>query len=217
MRADRDLQEDVIDGLDWEPSVNAAHVGVTVREAIVTLSGHVDTFGEKLVAGETAESIDGVRAVANDVEVRAPGVHARDDEAIARKAADALAWNTRVPQDRIKVLVEDGKVTLDGEVDWYYEKRAAEEAVQYLSGVKEIYNHIDVRPPGQAEDVRSGIERALGRAVSIDANRIEVHVRDGTVILKGRVRSWFERREAEETARAAPGVIEVENELEVGP
>jgi osmotically-inducible protein OsmY len=214
---DSQIQEDVIRELQWEPSVDAARIGVSVKNGVVTLSGYVQSYVEKWAAEDAAKRVYGVRAVANELEVRLPPQKVRTDEDIARDAVTALQANTWVPADRIKVTVSQGWVTLDGEVEWQYEKEAAENAVGSIAGVKGVTDRIKVKPKVSPEEIKSRIEDALKRIAAVDAQRITVEVDGGKVILRGTVHSAAEREEAEREAWAGPGVWSVENLITVEP
>ena len=217
MKTDASLQDEVMAELDWEPSIDAAEIGVAVKDGVVTLSGFVDTYGEKWTAEKVAGRVSGVKAVAEEIKVRLPGTYERSDEEIARAAANILEWNTNVPHDRIKVTVQDGWVTLTGEVDWEYQKDAAYEAVRDLMGVRAVANEITVKPVVKPLDIKAKIESAIQRKAVLDARRITVEAHGSKVIFNGSVRSWAERQEAQSTAWAAPGVTEVENKILITP
>ncbi|HXY30199.1 MAG TPA: BON domain-containing protein [Gemmatimonadaceae bacterium] len=216
MKRDTELQQNVMAELKWEPSIKAAQIGVAVTDGVVTLTGTVDTFAQKYAAERAAERVSGVRAIAEDLHVMTPGEYNKTDPEIARAAANALLWDVEVPQNAIKVVVRNGWVTLEGAVSWYYEKASAERAVRYLTGVKGVINLIDVRPAGpQASDVKAKIEAALKRNAELDARRIQVEADGGIVTLRGEVRSFIEREDAERAAWAAPGVRIVKDELKL--
>ena len=217
MKDDKELQRDVLDELQWEPSVDAAEIGVTARDGVVTLTGGVPNYHEKVMAERVAKRIHGVKAVANDIEVRLRGAGERTDTDIAQSALDALKWKSYVPGDRLKVTVSKGWVSLGGEVDWHYQKEAAETAVRPLLGVRGVINQIAVKPRASSAEVKSRIEAAFKRSAEMDAKKVRVETHDGKVTLRGDVRSWAERQEAERTAWAAPGVSAVENHIVVAP
>lgn len=214
---DGELLDDVEDALDWEPSVDASNVDVSVDDGVVTLRGDVGTYAEKRAAERVVLGVYGVKAVANDLIVRLPREFERTDTDIAQAAVDALKWNTQVPGDRARVVVSDGWITLEGIVDWQYQKDAAERVVRDLTGVRGVTNRMTVGPRVQPGDVQAKIESAFGRSAEIDARRIHVNVLDGHVTLTGNVHSWAERDEARRAAWAAPGVKAVEDRMAVVP
>jgi osmotically-inducible protein OsmY len=217
MKTDAELQRDVMNELKWEPTIKAAEIGVGVKDGVVTLSGYVDSYVKKWAAERAAARVSGVRAVAEGIQVRLPRSLQRSDEDLAGAVAHVLEWNILVPHDRVKVQVQDGLVTLRGEVDWWYQKNAAEEAVRCLMGVVLFNNEIRVKPPVKPLDVKDEIESAFRRNALLDSRRVTVETRGGSVILSGNVRNWAERAEAQWTAWAAPGVSEVENNIIISP
>jgi osmotically-inducible protein OsmY len=216
---DKDIQQAVLRELEWEPQVRSTEIGVAVKDGIVTLAGHVDSYTKRYDAERAAKRVAGVKAVVNDLEVHLPSSSERTDEDIARAAVRALESHISVPRERIKVTVHDGWITLEGEVEWQYQREAAVTAVRNLIGVKGITNLITVKPrsaPSPAE-VRAKIEEALRRSAELDAQRITVEAEGTKVILRGRVRAWAEHEEAERAAWRAPGVTQVENLIAVEP
>ncbi len=214
---DRELQEDVRDALDWEPSVEATGIGATVDDGVVTLRGQVKSYREKEMAERVALKVYGVKGLANELKVDIVGSHERTDSDIAQAAVRALELNTALPRGKIVVAVESGWLTLKGTVNWQYQKELAAKVVRDLAGVRGVANAVTVQPSVQAGDVQSKIEAALKRSAEVDARRIHVDVRDGTVTLTGNVRSWVEREEAERAAWAAPGVKQVNDQVHVVP
>lgn len=215
MKTGTALQRDVLDELRWEPSIDASDVGVTVDEGVVTLTGRVNSFAEKDAAQRAAQRVVGVRAVANDLEVVVPGTHRRDDTDIARAAVDALAWNHNVPADQVRLTVRDGWITLEGEVDWRYQREAAFNTVAHLTGVHGVTNNVVVRPRATPREIKAKIQGALQRTASRDAEKISVETIGGKVILRGTVRTWAERDDAERAAWSAPGVSSVDSYVEI--
>ncbi len=211
---DKQIQENVMRELEWDPEVDSAEIGVAVEDGIVTLSGEVDSYWSKRAAEKATRRVRGVKGIAQDIIVQYQGME-RTDADIADAAVNSIKWNTTVPDEKVVVKVEKGWVTLDGELPWHYQKSAAEQAVEKIKGVKGVDNLITVRPKVQAVIVRSAIKNALERAADIEASRIEVETEGNKVILRGKVRTWTERVEAHRAACSAPGVLIVENNLEL--
>jgi len=212
---DRELKEHVQNALDWEPSVDQSDIGVSVDEGVVTLRGNVRSYAERAAAERVALRVYGVKAVADDLEVRLASGYERTDTDIAQAVVDALKWNTIVPPDRVTVAVAKGWVTLKGTLEWQYQKDAAARVVRDLTGVRGVNNEIVVKPRVKTTDVQAKIEAAFKRSAEIDARRVSVAAEDGKVILTGNVRSWAERQEAERAAWAAPGVTQVDDRITV--
>jgi osmotically-inducible protein OsmY len=215
MKTNTQLQRDVMDELEFEPSFNASNIGVTAKDGIVALRGKVSSYAEKYAASEAAERVIGVRAVTDEMKVDLPSFHQRDDQDIAQAALNALKWHGRVPKDAIKVKVDQGWVTLEGTVDYKFQKTAAEDAVQNLTGVTGVINSISLKAVVAPPDLKVQIENALKRAAELDGERIDVEVDGNRVILRGRVSSWAERDEAERAAWSAPGIWDVDDKLEI--
>jgi len=215
MKTDMELRKNVENELKWVPGLNSTAIGVSVKDGVVMLAGHVDSWIEKRSAENAAKRVSGVQAVAEEIEVRVPEDSQRTDEDIARAAEKALAWRFWVPKDRIKAIVDHGWVTLEGEVDRHFQKESAEDAVFFMIGVTGVTNHITVKPKVAPTEVKTKIEAAFNRSAAIDAQRIKVTATGSKVTLNGTVRSWHEREQAERTAWSAPGVSEVVNNLKV--
>lgn len=210
------LRKDVIDELEFDPSVDARTIGVAIEDGIVALTGHVESYAAKKNAERIVKRVHGVTGVANDVEVKLHIAVERDDVDIARAAVNALDWNVSVPKNRIKIAVTNGWVTLDGSVEWYFQKRAAEDAVMVLGGVRGVTNNITVTARQvRVEDVKGKIEAALKRNAEIDSKQITVQASEGKVTLTGSVRSWAERQDAVTAAWSAPGVLNVIDHIRI--
>jgi osmotically-inducible protein OsmY len=214
-RTDEQIQRDVLAELKWEPRVTPNEIGVAVKDGVVTLMGTVDSYAKRWEAEMAAHRVRGVKAVANDIEVRLPGSAERTDAEIAAAVVRALQSDAAVPIDEVDVTVSKGWVTLKGQVDWQYQKDEAERAVQRLTGVKGVFNSIAVKPRPTPSELKEKIERALVRSAEVDAQRIQVEVQGSKVILTGTVRSWAEKQEAERVAFSAPGVTAVDNRITV--
>jgi osmotically-inducible protein OsmY len=212
---DRQLRESVMREIDYEPEIKSTDISVAAEDHVVTLTGFVHAYMEKFAAEKAAKRVYGVKAVANDIQVKPE--KERTDPEIARDAVEALVRNVSVPDTRIKVTVNNGQIALEGKVDWSYQKDAAEAAIRDLLGVKGVFNRIDVESSVSTGDVRAKIEEALRRRAEVDARRVIVEAHDGTVVLRGNVRSWGEKDEAAHAAWAAPGVRRVENNITVTP
>jgi len=215
MRSDSLIQLDIIDELRLDPAVGSAEIGVAVRAGVATLSGAVDSFARKQAAIGAAQRVLGVKAIAEELKVLLPGHQNRTDTELAHAVLNALNWDVEVPSDRITVRVDEGWVWLEGEVEWPHEKAAAERAIRYLTGVRGVTNSLYSKSRAFAPDIRKRIEDALTRNAEADAKGISVETSDGTVTLRGTVRSWAERADAERAAWAAPGVTQVNDQLVV--
>ncbi len=217
MKSDREIEADVREELNWHPDLYADDIALSVKGGVVTLAGFSRSYADKLEAEIAAKRVAGVRAVANDIEVRLPAIDLRPDPDIARDAVAALKSELPVSHDRIKAIVKHGGVTLEGVVEWQYQKTTAENAVRKVKGVKYVNNIITVKPKVEPLELKRKIEEAFKRNAEVDANRITIEANGSEVILKGNVRSWIEREEAERIAWSAPGVATVVDRIVVSP
>jgi osmotically-inducible protein OsmY len=216
MKTDLRLQRDVLDELKFEPSIREAEIGIAVKDGVVTLTGFVDSYAEKFSAERTAERVAGVKAVADEIKVKLPGSYQRSDTDIAHAVVNALQWDIQVPDDRIKAAVDGGWIDLEGQVEWQYQKWAAEGAVRNLTGVKGVTNLISVKPKKVSTyEVGLKIKDSLRRHAELDADRITIEAKDGRVTLRGTVSSFAERQDAERAAWQAPGVTKVDDMIAV--
>lgn len=210
------LRQDVLDELEFEPSIEAKNIGVAVDTGVVTLSGHVASYAEKLTAVTATKRVKGVRAVADDIEVRYPADKKTSDDQIAKRIVDMLGWDIVVPSGSIQSVVRDGWVTMTGTVEWQYQRKAAEDDVRKLSGVRGVTNKIELKPRVRSDEVKKKIEDALKRHAEVEAKSIRVIVEDGgTVVLEGKVDNWDERFAVENAAWSAPGVRNVVDHLAI--
>jgi osmotically-inducible protein OsmY len=217
MKSDSEIERDVRDELKWDPDLDADDIAVSVKNGVVTLAGFTHSYTDRLEAEIAAKRVAGVLAVANDIEVRLPAIDQRPDPDIARDAVAALKSQLPISHDQIKVIVKDGWITLEGTVEWRYQKTTADTAVRKIKGVKGVTNAITLKPKVEPTDIQRKIQDAFKRSAEVDAERIKVDVRGSEVVLEGTVRSWIEREEAERVAWSAPGVTKVEDRIVVRP
>jgi osmotically-inducible protein OsmY len=217
MRTDAEIERDVKEELKWQPDLDATDIAVSVNSGVVALTGFVKSYTDKYEAENAAKRVAGVVAVANDLEVRLPAIDERPDPEIARDAVAAIKSQLPISSEHIKVVVKNGWVTLEGTVEWQYQRTTAETAVRRIKGVKGVTNVILLKPRAEPSEIKKKIQDAFKRNAEIDANRITVEANGSEVILKGTVRSWVEREEAERAAWAAPGVTKVEDRIVVSP
>jgi osmotically-inducible protein OsmY len=217
IHTDEDIRTEVLEELKWDPRVQSNEIGVAVKDGVVILTGWVDSYLKKVAAEEAAHRVPGIKAVANEIEVRLPAFAERTDADLAAAVVNALRWDAGLPADKIQVTVSQGWVTLRGEVDYYYQKIDAERVVRRLSGVKGVTNLITVKPHPLPSDLKQTIEKALVRNAETDAKNITVEVQGSKIILRGTVRSYLEKQVAEDTAWSTPGVTQVDNRIVVSP
>jgi osmotically-inducible protein OsmY len=217
MRSDSEIERDVKDEFQWEPDLDATDIAVSVKQGVVTLAGFVRSYTDKYEAEAAAKRVAGVVGLANDLEVRMPSVDERPDPDIARDAVAALKAQLPISWENMKVIVKNGWVSLEGNVEWQYQKNTAETSVRRIKGVKGVINSITLKPRAQPQEIKRKIEDAFKRNAEVDANRIQVEADGSEIILKGTVRSWIEREEAERVAWSAPGVTRVEDRIAVAP
>jgi osmotically-inducible protein OsmY len=217
MRFDSEIERDVREELQWDPDLNAEDIAVSVKNGVVTLAGFAPSYTDRPEAEAAAKRVAGVLGVANDIEVRLPAIDQRPDPDIARDAVAALRSHLPISHDRIKVVVKDGWLSLEGAAEWQYQKSTAENAVRKVKGVKGVTNFITVKPKAEPADIQNKIQDAFKRNAEVDANRITVETHGSEVILKGTVRSWIERDAAERVAWSAPGVTKVDDRIVVSP
>lgn len=213
MKTDLEIQKDVMDELKWELLTNANEIGVAVKDGIVTLSGTVDSYYKKLQAERAATKVLGVKAVAQEIGVHLSGRGVRNDSEIASAVLNALAWHSSIPEEKIKVKVEKGWVTLEGEVEWDFQRNYSKSAVENLQGVVGISNNIRITPKLKSADIKNKIFSAFHRSATLDSDSINIATEGSKVILSGKVRSFIEKKDAERAAYLAPGVTQVENKL----
>jgi osmotically-inducible protein OsmY len=215
MRTDNELRTDIIAELNWDASIRDEDIATAVKDGVVTLAGIVDTYAQRYAAERAVERVNGVKAIVNDLTVKLPGAMERSDADIAHAAVNALRWHTQVPEERVQVKVANGWLTLEGEVDRYYQQEAAEHAVQYLTGVKGVSNVITLRAIPTPADIKQRIRSSIKRQAELDAEQVTVETSGSRVTLRGTVRSVAERRDAERAVWNAPGVTRVDNDIKV--
>ncbi|WP_137808098.1 BON domain-containing protein [Pseudomonas sp. G(2018)] len=211
--SDLNLRKTILEELEFQPDIDAAHIGVSVENGVVTLSGHVKNYAQKISAERAVKAIKGVRAVAEEIQVRLDKGAGTADDTIANRALNILSWSSDAPEGDIKIIVQNGWITLEGQVDWQYQKETAERAVRKLSGVVGVNNRLTIRPRVDVTDIQHRIEEALKRNAEVDAKGIRINVEGGVVKLEGKVHFWRERQIAERAAWSVPGVSKVEDHL----
>ena len=213
MKSDIEIQKDVIEQLKWEPFLNSAQIGVAVKNGIVTLSGQVDAFSKKVLAEKTAKKVAGVKAIAEDIQVGISPAYKKSDTEIAEAVVNALKWHTMIPEDKIKVSVDEGNVKLEGDVEWEYQRNQAKTAIENLIGVRFVTNLIAVKPKVTPYELQQKINASFQRSANIDAAKITAEVLGSRVTLRGKVKSFAEKEDAENAVWSAPGIVTVENKL----
>jgi len=214
-KSDAELKADVLSELKAEPRVKITDIGVLVKEGTVTLNGYASSYGEKFAAVQSAKRVAGVKAIADDIQIKLPDSSHRTDGDIANAAANQINWTAMIPKGTTEVTVREGWITLEGEVEWWYEKNAAENAVHHLTGVKGVTNLIKIKPKPASEDIESIMKNSFERNALLEARNIQVETSENKVVLRGRVQNYTEREEAERIAWSTPGVLSVDNQLDV--
>lgn len=215
MKSDSQIQKDVMEELKWQPYLSASEIGVAVKNGVVTLSGQVDSYARKLAAENAAKKVSGVKAVAEDIQVGFSSMFQKTDAQIADAVVNALKWHSGVQEEKIKIKVEDGHVKLEGEVEWEYQRTSAKSAIENLTGVRSVVNLITVKPKIAVSEIQNKITAAFHRSATIDSEKVAAEVNGSKVILRGTVRSFAEKEDAQSAAWNAPGVTSVENRLEI--
>ena len=215
MKSDLQLRRDVLDELSFDPSVSSENLAVSAKDGVVTLSGFVPSFADKYAGERAAFRVAGIKAIAEEIEVKLPGANIRTDQEIAKAASDAIQWNVSIPST-VQISVEDGVVILRGEVDWQYQRDSVTSTVGHLTGVRQVKNHLAIHQRPQPADIKQRIEQALVRSAETDSKKIRVSTSNGKVVLTGKVRSQAELHDAKWAAWAAPGVTSVETHLTIG-
>lgn len=215
MKTDLQIQKDVMDEIKWQPNLELAQIGVAVKDGVVTLSGQVDSYMKKAAAVKAAKKVAGVKVVAEDIQVGASPSFKKSDSEIGTAVLNALKWNSAIQHERIKIEVEDGVVRLDGDADWQFQRSETKKTIEKLQGVRMVLNFITIRPQIMPEDIEQKIMSAFQRSASIDSKSVKAVVVGSKVMLTGTVRSFAEKQDAEDAVWAAPGVLSVENKLEI--